>query len=64
MKVGIVCDNYKLPKFRELLSKAGLSFNEAGQFTKKTTALTVETDDKALVQDICQKVEAWALHRQ
>ncbi len=64
MKIGIVADDYKLPKFRELLTGAGLAFEEKGAFTEGTTVITIETDNKELVHNLCRQVEAWAHLRQ
>ena len=58
MKIGIVCDNYKLDKFKVRLSKMGIEF-KMGAFTKDTTAITmtVPADKLTEVKKLCEQVE-------
>jgi hypothetical protein len=54
MKVGIVVDDYKLPKFREALNKKGFVFTDK-PFTKDVTAIFLHIQPSQLneVKKIC-----------
>lgn len=58
-KVGIICDNYKLDRFKKELTKAGFIDFDTASFTENTTTIQVRVvEDKiADVHKICQKVE-------
>lgn len=61
-KVGIVCDNYKVSKFREELSAKGFSEVNEKQFghaDSKTTLLSITTEEAKVptVHTICRAVE-------
>lgn len=60
MKIGIVCDNYKLGKFKQELLLAGFKF-KTFPFTNDTTTIKVETEaSKSIkVKEICEGVEAF-----
>jgi hypothetical protein len=60
MKIGIVCDNYKLGKFKKELAMAGFQFKNF-PFTNGTTTIKVECEaGKSIeVKAICEKVEAF-----
>lgn len=57
-KVGIVCDNYKLPKFREALNKRKFCFSEK-PFTKDTTAIFLFVNSNQIddIRKICVELE-------
>lgn len=42
---GIVCDNYKLEKFREKLEEHNISFKETPFVAEKTTTISCEVED-------------------
>lgn len=65
MKVGIVCDEYKLPKFMEKLGADGFTFNVVNGPAKATKSIIVECTDNQITKltVICAEVESWALHR-
>ena len=59
-KTGIVCDNYKIKKFREDLKAAGFEKINEFSFTEDTSVLTLEVEDEAQVKEvgkICALVE-------
>ena len=58
-KVGIVCDNYKLDRFKKELTKAGFTDFDTAAFTENTTTIQVRTPEDKIsdVYKICQKVE-------
>jgi len=58
MKIGIVCDNYKLGKFKQELLLAGFQF-KTFPFTKDTTTIRVDAEaSKSIeVKEICEKLE-------
>ena len=60
MKIGIVCDNYKLGKFKKELAIAGFQF-KTFPFTNDTTTIKVECEvGKSIeVKGICEKVEEY-----
>ena len=61
--VGIVADNYKLPKFREELDKLGCVYTESS-FTKGTTSIVIKypphmmEEWRSKIQALCLTVEA------
>jgi hypothetical protein len=60
-KVGIVCDDYKLEKFKlELVLKGFINFKFIPKATKNTTAIIIDTtpDKVEEIRKICQEVEA------
>lgn len=56
MKVAIVTDDHKLPKFREALSKAKIVVAGETPFTQKTTIMTIMIEATQLdeVRKICE----------
>jgi hypothetical protein len=58
MKIGIVCDDYKVADFERELTAAGFSF-EKHPFTNQSTTLQVECPSHQVhrVKAICVKVE-------
>ena len=58
MKAGIVCDNYKVRKFKRALIRKGLE-PISTPFTLGTTVITVEVDNDQLltVRNICYKLQ-------
>ena len=59
-KVGIVCDNYKLEKFKSYLNKEGFTDFEYKPFTNGTTAIFVNVEDDKVkkIHALCSNVEA------
>lgn len=57
MIVGIALDDWKIPVFRELLTKAGYSYEDAGPITGNSTLLKIETDDVAALAEVVRKCE-------
>lgn len=60
MKIGIVCDDYKLSKFKKELTMAGFQF-KTFPFIHGTTTIKVECEaNKAMeVKKICEEIEAF-----
>ncbi len=58
-KVGIVCDNYKLNKFKKDLTSKGFTDFDTKPFQNETTAIFVHVDDNKVheIHKICQLVE-------
>lgn len=58
MKVGIVVDDYKLPKFREALNKVGFVFSDK-PFTKGVTAIFLHIQPSQLneLKKICIELQ-------
>ena len=58
-KTGIICDNYKLEKFKEKLSKKGFVNYEVMPYDEGTTLIKVETEESEImeIKKICQEVE-------
>ncbi len=64
MKIGIVCDNYKLERFKEELSKAKMDF-KIHPLMKETSTIQVIIPDQTpeaftalrTIKDICHLVE-------
>lgn len=58
MKVGIVCDNYKLTKYKNELTKKGFEFITA-PFTHNTTTIQVNTTEDKVgeIKKLCEKLE-------
>lgn len=58
-KAGIVCDNYKVQRFKKELSDAGFEVHEEKPFTRGTTVLTVlcTTEEIQTIHTISRKVE-------
>jgi hypothetical protein len=58
MKVGIVADDYKMPKFREALNRKGFVFTEQ-PFTKGVTAIFLYIEQAQLheVKKICVELQ-------
>ncbi len=60
-KIGIVCDDYKLEKFKlELVLKGYIHFKLIPKATENTTAIIIDTtiDKVEEIRKICQEVEA------
>lgn len=60
MKIaGIVCDNYKLEKFKRLLNEAGFTDFEVVPFRKNESTIKVKCSesDYPKIAAICKKVE-------
>ncbi len=58
MKVGIVCDNYKLRTFKRALVAKDFEI-EVKPFTKTTSAIFIETKEARLreIAKVCTKLE-------
>lgn len=58
MKIGIVCDNYKLDKYKKELTNKGFKFS-TGAFTYDTTTIQVEAEEENLkeIESLCKKLE-------
>ncbi len=66
MKSGIVCDNYKVNKFKTELAKAGFTeFTEAPFQKEKTTIIQVTHDNSKLneLEKLCKNVELYFKRR-
>jgi len=63
-KVGIVCDNYKVPKFREELNKAGFNDIAESSVTMHSKLLKIQTPADRIpdVKRICQLLELHFKH--
>lgn len=59
MKVAIIADNYKLPKFREALAKANIVVTGETPFVQKTTVMSLMISHNQLneVKNICELLE-------
>jgi len=57
MKIGIVCDNYKVTAYRNALIKADLVFTETEG--KTVTTFQVIDTNKDKVQEICTRLETY-----
>ncbi len=66
-KVGIVCDDYKLNKFRSELKEIGVTDFKTSVFDKKKNLITIqiEVDIEKVkeVQRVCEKVEFYFKNR-
>lgn len=64
-KTGIVCDDYKLTKFKEELEKAGFTNLEIKPFTKNTTAIFVQIEESQQnkLTALCVTVESYFKRR-
>lgn len=58
MKAGIAVDNWKLPVFREQLTKAGYKYEDGGAVTGDVTLLTVVTDDLVSLRSLLERCQA------
>lgn len=60
IKVGIVCDNYKLEPYKKELKKRGYVNIITEPFTKDTTTIqiTCKSTDTPEIQKICKMLEA------
>ena len=47
-KAAVVCDNWKLPTFEEILKEEGFSYEVVGAFTPAATALNVLFNESQL----------------
>lgn len=58
IKVGIVCDNYKLRKFKRTLKTKKFEI-DVKEFTQATSAIFIFTDESRLkeIARICTKLE-------
>ena len=58
IKVGIVCDNYKLRKFKRALVASNFEV-EVKEFTLNTSAIFIYTEESRLkeIAKICTKLE-------
>ena len=59
MKAAVVCDNWKLPTFRELLGEAGYTWDET-PFTGESTTMQVEVTNLRELQDVVMACERTA----
>lgn len=59
MKIGIVCDNYKLDKFRKELIDEGFTDFTTAPFTSESTTIAVITSSEKVseLKKLCEKVE-------
>ena len=60
-KIGIVCDDYKLEKFKlELVLKGYINFKFVPSPAKSTTTIIIDTTPDKIdeIKKICQEVEA------
>lgn len=59
-RVGIVCDNYKLEKFKEKLNEKGFTNYTITSYQQKTSLISVVVRNKNVLQvyNICKQVEA------
>lgn len=59
MKPAIVCDNYKLAKFRKELAKIGITDFRESPFTSRTTVIAFEIPDERIpeITKLCKEVE-------
>lgn len=57
-KIGIVADNYKVRKFKRLLTAAGYEF-KTEKFTSQATAFFINTTEDQVrnIGKICKKVQ-------
>jgi hypothetical protein len=58
-KAGIVCDNYKVDKFKEELTAKGFTDFDVNGYAPGTTIIRVNVEDDQLVEvhKICKQVE-------
>jgi hypothetical protein len=58
-KIAIVCDNYKLKKFKKELTKKGFTDFETTSYIGETTIINLKTTDANLkkVEKICRSCE-------
>jgi len=59
MKIGIVCDNYKLEKFKKELSDNNLIFIVKDGTTKNTKIIIVYHENQEIVKYIFEQVEEY-----
>lgn len=59
-KIAIVCDNYKVDKFKAELKKAGYTNVKTYPFTELTTTIKIKTDEKNIqnLHALCIKIQA------
>lgn len=59
MKVGIACDDYKVDKFKQELSKNGFDKVNVTRLMRGTQLITIETTDdkKETLRRLCVKME-------
>ena len=55
MKAAIALDDWKLPIFRERLTEAGFTYEDAGEFTPEMTVLTVVTQDMVRLERVVRR---------
>ena len=58
-KIGIVCNTYKLIRFKRLLESNDFKYEIKGFFTPTTKTIIIYADESRIkeVKKICQKVE-------
>lgn len=58
-KIGIVCDNYKIEKFKEELNKGGFTELEITPFRDTTSTIVVMVGEIKVkeIKRICERVE-------
>lgn len=58
LTIGIVCDNYKLDRFKKKLTKAGYEYT-CTPFTAETTTIKIQAPPEKVqsVKTLCQEVE-------
>ena len=61
-KIGIVCDDYKLEKFKEELDAAGIIFTVKGNFTSKSIIITCESEQH-IVKPVVDKVTQYFIDK-
>ena len=61
-KAGIVCDDYKLSKYKHKLKENGFTFS-VFSFTKTTSTIKVTTDAERVgeINKICEDLEQYFL---
>lgn len=57
-KAGIAVDDWKLPVFRERLTAAGYTYEDAGEAMPGITMLTVVTDDLLKLKGVLEGCQA------
>ena len=63
-KVGVACDNYKLPKFKKQLKKKGFTDFEVHDLTPTTSLIQIrcKVQDIHKVKKICTNIERILSH--
>ena len=60
-KVGIVCDNYKVTKFKEELDSKGFTYTviPSAKLIEDTSSIIIQTEEENIpkIKTICEEVE-------